>query len=69
VLDLIPLMGATIGAVLFGGTLFGVIGALIADPSAACAQIVVREILGQRRALHINTNRWGLDRMETAQRR
>ena len=56
-------------AVLFGGTLFGVIGALMAAPAVASAQIVVREILRQRRALHITTNKWGLDRMETVQRR
>jgi predicted PurR-regulated permease PerM len=56
-------------AVLFGGTLFGIIGALMAAPAAASAQIVVREILRQRRAVHIDTNKWGLDRMETVQRR
>jgi hypothetical protein len=51
---------------------FGVMGALMAAPAAASAQIVIRELLRQRRALrtrHMTTNRWGLDRMETGQRR
>lgn len=35
-------------AVLFGGTLFGILGAVIAVPAAASAQIVIREVLRQR---------------------
>jgi YVTN family beta-propeller protein len=38
-------------AVLFGGVLFGILGALMAAPAAASAQIVIRELLRQRRAL------------------
>jgi predicted PurR-regulated permease PerM len=38
-------------AVLFGATLFGVVGALIAVPAAASTQIVIRELLRQRRDL------------------
>ena len=37
-------------AVLFGSTLFGVPGALLAIPTAASLQIVVRELLDYRRA-------------------
>ena len=36
-------------AALFGGTLFGVIGALVAIPSAAAIQIAVREFLAYQR--------------------
>jgi predicted PurR-regulated permease PerM len=36
-------------AALFGGTLFGIIGALIAIPSAAAIQIAVREFLAYKR--------------------
>ena len=36
-------------AVLFGSTLFGVPGALLAIPTAASLQIVVRELLDYRR--------------------
>lgn len=36
-------------AVLFGAALFGVLGALMAVPAAASAQIVTRELLRQRR--------------------
>jgi predicted PurR-regulated permease PerM len=36
-------------AVLFGSTLFGVIGALLAVPLAASIQIVVRELLRYRK--------------------
>jgi predicted PurR-regulated permease PerM len=36
-------------AVLFGSTLFGVLGALLAVPLAATIQIIVREILRYRR--------------------
>jgi predicted PurR-regulated permease PerM len=36
-------------AVLFGSTLFGVIGALLAVPLAATIQIVVREVLRYRK--------------------
>ena len=35
-------------AVLFGSTLFGVIGALVAVPAAASLQIVIREVLRYR---------------------
>ena len=38
-------------AVLFGSTLFGVPGALLAIPTAASIQIVVREFLDYRREL------------------
>jgi predicted PurR-regulated permease PerM len=37
-------------AVLFGAVLFGILGALMAAPAAASAQIVIRELLRQRRA-------------------
>ncbi len=36
-------------AVLFGSTLFGILGALLAVPLAATIQIIVREILRYRR--------------------
>jgi predicted PurR-regulated permease PerM len=36
-------------AVLFGSTLFGVLGALLAVPLAATIQIIIREILRYRR--------------------
>jgi predicted PurR-regulated permease PerM len=36
-------------AAIFGGTLLGVIGALLAIPSAAAIQIAVREYLDYRR--------------------
>jgi predicted PurR-regulated permease PerM len=36
-------------AVLFGSTLFGVIGALLAVPLAASIQIAIREVLRNRR--------------------
>ena len=64
-------------AVLFGGALFGIIGALMAAPAAASAQIVIREVVRQRRDLRTATHgtsplaatgRWGLDRMATGQR-
>src|SRR5215207_9470685 len=48
-LDLVPLVGATLGAilvltsVLFGSTLFGVLGALLAIPVAAGIQIAIIE--------------------------
>jgi predicted PurR-regulated permease PerM len=35
---------ATIVAVLLGGTLLGVIGALVAIPIAAAVQLIVREV-------------------------
>jgi predicted PurR-regulated permease PerM len=35
--------------VLFGSTLFGVLGALLAVPLAATIQIIIREILRYRR--------------------
>jgi predicted PurR-regulated permease PerM len=38
-------------AVLCGATLFGVVGALVAVPAAASTQIVIRELLRQRRDL------------------
>ena len=38
-------------AVLFGSTLFGVVGALLAIPAAASIQIAVREYLDYRRAM------------------
>ncbi|HET6869496.1 MAG TPA: AI-2E family transporter [Solirubrobacteraceae bacterium] len=41
-------------AVLFGAVLFGILGALMAAPAAASAQIVIRELLRQRRALRTN---------------
>jgi predicted PurR-regulated permease PerM len=37
-------------SVLFGSTLFGVLGALLAIPVAASLQITIREYLKQRRA-------------------
>lgn len=40
----------TLIAVLFGSTLFGVVGAILAIPTAAALQIVVREYLDYRRA-------------------
>ena len=40
---------AVLVAVLFGAALFGVLGALMAVPAAASAQIVARELLRQRR--------------------
>ncbi len=36
-------------AVLFGGTLFGIIGALLAIPAAASIQIAIREWMAYRR--------------------
>ncbi len=39
----------TLTAVLFGSTLFGVIGAILAIPTAAALQIVVRELIDFRR--------------------
>jgi predicted PurR-regulated permease PerM len=36
-------------AVLFGGTLFGIIGALLAIPTAASIQIAIREVMAYRR--------------------
>jgi predicted PurR-regulated permease PerM len=36
-------------AVLFGGTLFGIIGALLAIPAAASIQIAIREVMAYRR--------------------
>jgi predicted PurR-regulated permease PerM len=36
-------------AAIFGGTLLGVVGALLAIPSAAAIQIAVREYLDYRR--------------------
>ncbi len=38
-------------AVLFGSTLFGVLGALLAIPTAASLQIAVREFLDYRRSI------------------
>jgi predicted PurR-regulated permease PerM len=38
-------------AVLFGSTLFGVLGALLAIPTAASIQIAIREYLDYRREL------------------
>ncbi|MCA1677575.1 MAG: AI-2E family transporter, partial [Actinobacteria bacterium] len=38
-------------AALFGGTLFGIVGALLAIPSAAAIQIAVREYLVYRREM------------------
>jgi predicted PurR-regulated permease PerM len=43
-------------AVLFGGALFGILGALTAAPAAASAQIAIRELLRQRRALGTDTD-------------
>jgi predicted PurR-regulated permease PerM len=43
-------------AVLFGGVLFGILGALMAAPAAASAQIVIREVLRQRRAPQASTD-------------
>ena len=40
-------------AVLFGATLFGVIGALLAIPAAASLQIVVKEFIDYRAAFRI----------------
>jgi predicted PurR-regulated permease PerM len=40
-------------AVLFGATLFGVIGALLAIPAAASVQIVIKEFIGYRRAFRV----------------
>ena len=37
-------------AAIFGGTLLGVIGALLAIPSAAAIQIAIREYMDYRRA-------------------
>jgi predicted PurR-regulated permease PerM len=37
--------------VLFGSTLFGVVGALLAIPAAASIQIAVREWIDYRRAI------------------
>jgi predicted PurR-regulated permease PerM len=36
-------------AVLFGGTLFGILGALLAIPAAASIQIAIREVMAYRR--------------------
>ena len=47
-------------AALFGGTLFGVVGALIAIPFAAAGQIGVREFLSYRRA-HLMGEHDGLE--------
>jgi predicted PurR-regulated permease PerM len=38
-------------SVLFGSTLFGILGALLAIPVAAAIQITIREWVAQRRAL------------------
>jgi predicted PurR-regulated permease PerM len=38
-------------AVLFGAVLFGILGALMAAPAAASAQIIIRELLRQRGGL------------------
>jgi predicted PurR-regulated permease PerM len=38
-------------AVLFGAVLFGILGALMAAPAAASTQVLIRELLRQRRAL------------------
>ncbi|HTU94633.1 MAG TPA: AI-2E family transporter [Solirubrobacteraceae bacterium] len=46
--DVLPFV--VLVAVLFGSTLFGVVGALLAVPAAASIQIVVREVLRYRRA-------------------
>ncbi len=43
-------------AVLFGSTLFGVPGALLAIPAAASIQIAVRELLDYRRALSLGVD-------------
>ncbi|HYH61737.1 MAG TPA: AI-2E family transporter [Solirubrobacterales bacterium] len=43
-------------AVLFGSTLFGVVGALLAIPAAASIQIAVREYLDYRRAVTIGVD-------------
>jgi predicted PurR-regulated permease PerM len=40
-------------AVLFGATLFGVIGALLAIPAAATVQIVIKEFIDYRRAFRV----------------
>jgi predicted PurR-regulated permease PerM len=40
-------------AVLFGGTLFGIIGALLAIPAAASIQIAIREWMLYRREVAI----------------
>ena len=40
-------------AVLFGGTLFGIIGALLAIPAAASIQIAIREWMAYRREVAI----------------
>jgi predicted PurR-regulated permease PerM len=41
-------------AVLFGATLFGVIGALLAIPAAASVQIVIKEFIDYRRAFRVS---------------
>ena len=43
-------------AVLFGSTLFGVPGALLAIPAAASIQIALREYLDYRRALSLGVD-------------
>lgn len=43
-------------AVLFGGTLFGIMGALMAAPAAASVQIVIRELLRQRAHVRATTD-------------
>lgn len=43
-------------AVLFGGALFGILGALMAAPAASSAQIVIRELLRQRRVLQTDAD-------------
>jgi predicted PurR-regulated permease PerM len=44
-------------AVLFGSTLFGVIGALLAIPAAASIQIALREYLDYRRAVNLGVEK------------
>jgi predicted PurR-regulated permease PerM len=44
-------------AVLFGGVLFGILGALMAAPAVASVQIVIRELLRHRRALRTDAER------------
>ena len=64
-------------SLMMAGSLLTVgIGAALADdasaPAAASGQIVIRELLTQRRALRtrrIITNERGVDRLETSQRR
>jgi len=44
-------------AVLFGSTLFGVVGALLAIPAAASIQIAVKEWIGYRRAVSLGVEK------------